>query len=70
MFGTTQDITDRNAQRRTPKPIKRLAAEHARLEEAQRVAHIGHYEFDPVENQVTWSAELCRIWGLPPVKGP
>ena len=34
------------------------------------MAHIGHYEFNPAENQVTWSAELCRIWGLHPVQGP
>jgi PAS domain S-box-containing protein len=71
MFGTTQDITDRKRveeERRTLSAA--LQQSNARLEEAQRVAHIGHYEFNPVENQVTWSAELCRIWGIPPVKRP
>jgi len=31
-------------------------------------AHIGHYEWDLIENRVTYSEELCRIWGIPPVK--
>src|ERR1700733_11531250 len=71
MFGTTQDITDRKRveeERRTLSGA--LQQSNARLEEAQRVAHIGHYEFNPVENRVTWSAELCRIWGIPPVNRP
>jgi PAS domain S-box-containing protein len=71
MFGTTQDITDRKrAEEERQTLSSALQQSNARLEEAQRVAHIGHYEFNPAENQVTWSAELCRIWGLPPVKGP
>jgi PAS domain S-box-containing protein len=71
MFGTTQDITDRKrAEEERQALSSALQQSNARLEEAQRVAHIGHYEFNPVENQVTWSAELCRIWGIPPVKHP
>jgi PAS domain S-box-containing protein len=71
MFGTTQDITDRKRLEEERTTLSgALQQSNARLEEAQRVAHIGHYEFNPVENQVTWSAELCRIWGIPPVKRP
>jgi PAS domain S-box-containing protein len=71
MFGTTQDITDRKrAEEELQTLSSALQQSNARLEEAQRVAHIGHYEFNPLENQVTWSAELCRIWGLPPVNAP
>src|SRR5579863_2605078 len=71
MFGTTQDITDRKRIEEERQNLSyALQQSNARLEEAQRVAHIGHYEFNPVENQVAWSAELCRIWGIPPVKGP
>jgi PAS domain S-box-containing protein len=63
LFGTVQDITElKHAE-------SALEQSNARLEEAQRVAQIGHYEFNPIENQVTWSAELCRIWGIPPAKG-
>jgi PAS domain S-box-containing protein len=71
LFGTTQDITDRKRIEEERQTLSdALRQSNARLEEAQRVAHIGHYEFNPAENQVTWSAELCRIWGLPPAKGP
>src|SRR6201998_2525305 len=71
MFGTTQDITDRKRVEEERTTLSgALEQSNARLEEAQRVAHIGHYEFNPVENQVTWSAELCRIWGIPPVNRP
>jgi PAS domain S-box-containing protein len=71
LFGTTQDITDRKRIEEERQTLSdALRQSNARLEEAQRVAHIGHYEFNPAENQVTWSAELCRIWGLTPVKGP
>jgi len=71
MFGTTQDITDRKRVEEERQTLSSaLQQSNARLEEAQRVAHIGHYEFNPLENQVTWSAELCRIWGLSPVNGP
>jgi PAS domain S-box-containing protein len=71
MFGTCQDITDRKRVEEERTTLSgALEQSNARLEEAQRVAHIGHYEFNPVENQVTWSAELCRIWGIPPVQRP
>src|ERR1700730_12846022 len=70
-FGITMDITDQKRVEEEREVLSNaLQQSNARLEEAQRVAHIGHYEFNPIENQVTWSAELCRIWGLTPVKGP
>src|SRR5258708_3071999 len=71
MFGTGQDITD---QKRVEEEREALSSalqqSNARLEEAQRVAHIGHYEWKPLEHRVTWSDELYRIYGLPPGKGP
>jgi PAS domain S-box-containing protein len=71
MFGTTQDITDRKRMEEERHTLSgALQQSKARLEEAQRVAHIGHYEWNLVENQVTWSDELYRIYGLPPGKGP
>jgi PAS domain S-box-containing protein len=71
MFGTTQDITDRKrAEEERQGLSSALQQSNARLEEAQRVAHIGHYEWDLIENRVTWSDELYRIYGLPPQKDP
>jgi PAS domain S-box-containing protein len=71
MFGTTQDITDRKrAEEERQTLSSALQESKARLEEAQRVAHIGHYEWNLIENRVTWSDELYRIYGLPPQKDP
>ena len=70
MFGTTQDITDRKRAEEERQTLSYALQENkARLEEAQRVAHIGHYEWNLIENRVTWSDELYRICGLPPQKG-
>jgi PAS domain-containing protein len=66
MFGTTQDITDRKRVEEDRQALSSaLQQSNARLEEAQRLAHIGHYEWDLIENRVTYSEELCRIWGIP-----
>lgn len=71
MFGTTQDITERKRAEEERQTLSRaLQQSNARLEEAQRVAHIGHYEWNLIENRVTWSDELYRIYGLSPQKGP
>ena len=47
-----------------------LQESKARLEEAQRIAHVGHYYWDLTANRVLWSAELYRIYGLSPQQGP
>lgn len=47
-----------------------LQESKARLEEAQRVAHMGHYYWDLIANRVIWSDELYRIYGLTPREGP
>ncbi len=36
-----------------------------RLVEAQRVAHVGSWEWDLARDEVTWSDELYRIYGVP-----
>ena len=43
-----------------------LRRSEARLAEAQRIAHVGSWEWDVLSNRVTWSAELHRIYGLEP----
>src|SRR5580658_3420130 len=71
MFGTTQDITDRKRAEEDRQALSNaLQQSNARLEEAQRLAHIGHYEWNLIDNRVTYSEELCRIWGIPLQKGP
>jgi PAS domain S-box-containing protein len=43
-----------------------LAKTHARLIEAQQVAHIGSWEWDVRANTLWWSDELHRIYGIEP----
>lgn len=43
-----------------------LARSEARLAEAQRIGNIGSWEWDVASNQITWSEQLCRIFGLRP----
>jgi len=43
-----------------------LARSEARLAEAQQIAHIGSWEWDIVGNELYWSDEIYRIFGLLP----
>jgi PAS domain S-box-containing protein len=52
------DITDQRATQ------ERLVRSEALLAQAQRVAHIGCFEWDLASNVLTWSDELYRIYGL------
>src|SRR5580658_6436842 len=71
LFGTVQDITERKRTEEALQEISRnLLESKARLEEAQRVAHVGHFYWNLVTNRVTWSEELYRIYGLSPQEGP
>src|ERR1700758_3938564 len=70
LFGTIQDITDRKRSEEAFQEISRkLQESNAKLEEAQRIANIGHYSWNLIENQVTWSDEVYRIYGLDPRQG-
>lgn len=44
----------------------RLSEQADLLAEAQRVAHVGSWEWDIVNNKLTWSNEIYRIFGLQP----
>ncbi len=41
-----------------------LRESEAKLEEAQRIAHVGYWERDLETNLITWSDETLRIFGL------
>jgi PAS domain S-box-containing protein len=44
----------------------KLQQSEASLAAAQKIAHIGSWEFDLLKNKITWSAEVFRIFGLDP----
>jgi PAS domain S-box-containing protein len=58
VVGTGVDVTVRR------KAERELARSEARLAEAQRVAHVGSWEWDLARDRVTWSDELYRIYGV------
>jgi PAS domain S-box-containing protein len=71
LFGTVQDITERKRSDDERQLLSRkLEESNARLEEAQRVAHLGHWIWDLDTNQVIFSAETSRIYGLTPQEDP
>jgi PAS domain S-box-containing protein len=59
-----------DAQKTLEELSRDLQESKARLEEAQRIAHVGHYYWNLIANRVIWSEELYRIYGLSPQKGP
>lgn len=48
------------------KLIKKLILNKENLKKAQRLAQIGHWELDLINNNLYWSDEVYRIFGLEP----
>jgi PAS domain S-box-containing protein len=55
-----RDVTDR---KRAEEELRRS---QRRLEEAEAVAHVGSWEWDVATNDLTWTAELYRLFGVTP----
>src|SRR3984885_14017140 len=67
LFGTVQDITELKQAEEASHALSRdLQESKDWLEEAQRVAHLGYWVWDVETNQVIWSEETYRIFGLVP----
>jgi PAS domain S-box-containing protein len=63
-FGVLQDITE------LKQTEQERRASEARLEKAQRLAHVGWWERDFSTAHVSLSDEVCRIFGVQPVDLP
>ena len=65
------DLTERKRAEEALQSISRdLQESKAKLEEAQRITHVGYWERDIVTGHVTWSDETYRIFGLQPQERP
>jgi PAS domain S-box-containing protein len=64
MIGTHKDISVRKHAEEA------LQQNQNKLQEAQRIAHVGSWQLDLMTNQVVWSEELYRILGLNPELPP
>jgi len=63
--GAVTDITQqRHAEAVIRERERELQENQAKLEEAQRVAHVGYWEWDLTTDHMTWSDETYRIYGL------
>lgn len=61
-YGVLFDVSDRKFAEQA------LQESKTNLAVAQRVAHIGSWEFDVIKGKVTWSEELFHIFGIDPTK--
>ncbi len=58
--GYIRDITERKL------ALEQLKRSEASLAEAQRIAHLGSWEWDLLTDEVRWSDETYRIYGITP----
>jgi PAS domain S-box-containing protein len=61
---TTVDITERKLAERAREQAL------AELEEAQRLARVGSWSWDPEIEEATWSAQMYELFGRDPALGP
>jgi PAS domain S-box-containing protein len=70
-YGTLTDIEDRKRAGEALQLMSEdLQSSKVKLEEAQRIAHLGYWEWDLATDRVTWAEETYRIYGLQPQEHP
>lgn len=70
-FGTIQDIsTQRESEINLKKSEVKLKESSLILNEAQRLAHLGHISVDMTTNEMEWSEEIYKLYGIDPDRKP
>ena len=67
-FAALQE-SERTLENQVAQRTAALRESEATLKAAQRVAHVGSWEFDVITQKITWSEEQFRIFGLDPTQG-
>jgi PAS domain S-box-containing protein len=60
ILGIARDISDREH------AVENLRKSEGRLTEAQRIAHLGNWDWNIQNKELSWSDEIYRIFGLKP----
>ena len=60
VFGISRDMTEHK------RAEKKLQESEINLAQAQQMAHLGSWEYEPKENRIYWSDETYRIFGITP----
>jgi PAS domain S-box-containing protein len=70
-YGSSMDIHKRKTAEEALGVLSRdLQESKDKLEEAQRITHVGYWERDLATDRITWSDETYRIYGLWPQEHP
>jgi PAS domain S-box-containing protein len=70
-YAALTDIEDRKRAEEAMGVLSRdLQESKAKLEEAQRITHVGYWEWDILAGRVNWSDETYRIYGMQPQERP
>jgi PAS domain S-box-containing protein len=67
VVGATTTAVDISTRKRAERERERALAD---LEDAQRIARVGSWSWDPKAERVTWSEQLYAIFGRDPAGGP
>ena len=59
-------VEKRRTERALVESEHRLRDSETKLAEAQRIAHLGHWDWNIKEDNIVWSDEIYRIFGLAP----
>jgi diguanylate cyclase (GGDEF)-like protein len=71
MSGTALDVTERkHVEAVAARQAQQLSANERRLADAQEVGGLGSWEWDVATGSISWSDQMCRIYGHPPGLAP
>ncbi|MFW9964334.1 MAG: PAS domain-containing sensor histidine kinase, partial [Candidatus Sifarchaeia archaeon] len=65
-YYTLKSVQKRRTERALVESERKLRESEAKLAEAQRIAHLGYWDWNIIEDNIRWSDETFRIFGLAP----